>query len=205
MTNETQGIVAAALADTFRALTRYERRPFMQLLANLLDCKPTPEAIRAFAEKSPDRWAQAVSIMAGLAGFDRGVGPTINVYNVGAMSDVELVRRLAELDRAAAAKDITPRPGEGAIPSEGAGQSLPPGAELQPMACEPNLGIPIPNVGILDATESPPGANCVAQSLGSSENIPRFLDVTYIEHARSGNDEQETPSAAPADPAPNPQ
>jgi len=92
-------IRAAALADTFKALSRMDRVPFRKVLADLLECAPTPENIRALAEKSPDRWAQALSIVAGLAGFDRGIGPTINLYNVGNMSDAQLMERLSELDR----------------------------------------------------------------------------------------------------------
>lgn len=123
--------IAAAHAATFKALTRYERVPFRKVLAGLLDCAPTPEAIRAFAEKSPDRWAQAVSIMAGLAGFDRGINPTINVYNVEGMSDAQLMARMAELERLA--RQAAALPGEAARVA--ADDSL------------PNLGTVAPELG----------------------------------------------------------
>jgi hypothetical protein len=164
----TQDIVGQALSETFRALTRYERRPFMAMLAEMLDCKPTPAAIRAFAEKSPDRWAQAVSIIAGLAGFDRGVGPSINIYNVGAMSDVELAKRLAELDKLAAAKDVSPKPLDVAYIEHSSADAAksPPDANY----VAPKLGSQSPNVGIPERE----------QTVGSYVDVPTFLPIGNI-------------------------
>lgn len=87
-----------ALRDAVAGLTRGDRGWFRRTLGELLGCRPTVEAMSAFAEKHPDRWAQAVSIMAGLSGFDRGVGATINIYNVDQLSDAQLMARQIELD-----------------------------------------------------------------------------------------------------------
>lgn len=92
----------AALAETLRYLGSMSRTPFRKVLGELLECKPTPEAVRRFADKYPDRWAQAVSMMAGLSGFDRGV-VEVNVFNVKGLSDVDLMARYAELQRQLAA------------------------------------------------------------------------------------------------------
>lgn len=86
-----------ALAATMRELASFSRVPFRKLLGELIGAAPTAEAIRAFAEKYPDRWAQAVSIFAGLAGFEKGL-VSLNVYNVGAMSDVQLLAEIAAGD-----------------------------------------------------------------------------------------------------------
>jgi hypothetical protein len=87
----------AALAATIRELTGFSRVPFRKILAELIGCAPTPEAIRVFAEKHPDRWAQAIAIFGGLAGFEKGL-VSLNVYNVGAMSDVQLLAEIAAGD-----------------------------------------------------------------------------------------------------------
>lgn len=82
-----------ALADTLKHLATMSRTPFRKVLAELIEAKPTPEAVRRFADKYPDRWAQAVSMMAGMSGFDRGV-IEVNVFNVKGLSDSELMREL---------------------------------------------------------------------------------------------------------------
>jgi len=102
MADVTQEIVNTALDRTFRELTKFQRTSFVRVLAELLECKPDIASLREFSKKSPDRWAQALSIVAALAGFTKDTGTTINIYNVEKMSDVELARRIAELERTAA-------------------------------------------------------------------------------------------------------
>lgn len=86
-----------ALTATMRELASFSRVPFRKILAELVGSAPTPEAIKAFAAKYPDKWAAAVSIFAGLAGFEKGL-VSLNVYNVGAMSDVQLLAEIAAGD-----------------------------------------------------------------------------------------------------------
>ncbi len=88
---------AEALAMTMKHLAGFSRVPFQKILAQLIGCAPTAEAITAFAEKHPDRWAQAVAIFGGLAGFEKGL-VALNVYNVGSMSDVQLLAEIAKGD-----------------------------------------------------------------------------------------------------------
>jgi hypothetical protein len=103
---------AAALDMTMRYLVGMNRSPFRRVLAELLECKPTPEAMRRFADKYPDRWAQAVSIMGGLSGFERGI-VEVNVFNIKGMSDSELMKRLEQVRDEVRA--ITGRPPAGEV------------------------------------------------------------------------------------------
>lgn len=84
-----------ALAATMKELASFSRVPFRKILAELVGSAPTPEAIAAFAAKYPDKWAAAVSIFAGLAGFEKGL-VALNFYNVAQLSDVAL---LAEIEK----------------------------------------------------------------------------------------------------------
>ena len=116
----TPEIVEQALDMTMRYLASMSRTPFRRVLAELLECKPTPEAVRRFADKYPDRWAQAVSMMAGLSGFDRGV-VEVNVFNVKGLPDSDLMRELQAVRRELA--KVAPQVGEvvdvEVIPPEG--------------------------------------------------------------------------------------
>lgn len=57
-------------ANTLRhELAALSRQPFVEVLAQFLECHPTPAAIQAFAEEHPDRWAQALKSLAHLSGF----------------------------------------------------------------------------------------------------------------------------------------
>lgn len=111
---------ALATVMVLRELERLERKPFRKVLADLLGCAPTKEAIRAFSEKHPDRWAQALSIVAGLAGYERGVTINLGVLNVAEMSDAALFAKRKEFgDAVARAIDVTPAPAQ-AVPAEAA-------------------------------------------------------------------------------------
>jgi hypothetical protein len=91
-------VIADAHKMLVRELAAQARAPFRRVLAELIGARPTPEAIRRFADKYPDRWAQAVSIMGGLAGYERGV-VEVNVFNIKGLSDADLVKRLAEVEK----------------------------------------------------------------------------------------------------------
>lgn len=72
-------------------LLRLDRGPFRDMLVELMGCAPEPAAMREFADKHPDKWAQAVTMMAGLAGFEKGVVVNLGVLNVGGMTDAQLI------------------------------------------------------------------------------------------------------------------
>ncbi len=50
-------------------LSAYNREPFRKELARFLCFSPSDEAIQAHANKSPDRWSQAVTILSKLSGI----------------------------------------------------------------------------------------------------------------------------------------
>lgn len=71
------------------------RGPFQQVLIDIMGCQPTIESIKAFADKSPDRWGQLVAIMAKLAGFNDKIEITGNIaLEVAGMSDAQLMDAL---------------------------------------------------------------------------------------------------------------
>ena len=81
-------------------ITQLSRDPFRDVLAQLLGVKLTPEALDAFANKSPDRWAQAVVQFAKPAGYTERLevnhsgGIMALVAEVQAMSDAQLEARV---------------------------------------------------------------------------------------------------------------
>lgn len=84
---------------TAQEILKLSREPFRQELARLVGCAPTQNALLEFSSKSPDRWAQAISIMAKLAGYSEKI---IHEHNVSVliaqMSDAELQSRLTKLE-----------------------------------------------------------------------------------------------------------
>lgn len=73
------------------------REPFQELLATILQCKPSVEALKAHAEKSPDRWSQTLSIVAKLAGYnDKLEIEGSLVARAVSMSDAELDLLIAQ-------------------------------------------------------------------------------------------------------------
>lgn len=66
--------------------------PFVQILADFVEARPSVEAIKAFAEKSPDRWSQGLTISGRLAGYKSDAQITVNnlLVNLSSMSDAEV-------------------------------------------------------------------------------------------------------------------
>lgn len=82
-------------------IERLSRSPYQELLADFMRAAPDVKAIREFAGKYPDRWAQAVHIISQLAGFEKGL--VINQNNlliIGKMSDSQLIAELAKVEKA---------------------------------------------------------------------------------------------------------
>ncbi len=88
------------------------RSPFRNLLADLLECAPDKDSLRAFAQKSPDRWAQAIAIAGRLAGYtektETDVSVEINIASIKAMSDSQLIAELAAAEARLKALDAAP-------------------------------------------------------------------------------------------------
>lgn len=76
-------------------LRAYDRTPFLDLLAVMLECHPTEEDIRRLAKKSPDKYVAALSQLARTSGFTDKTETTHTVnVQVGRMSDSQLEDRL---------------------------------------------------------------------------------------------------------------
>ncbi len=89
-----------------RAVSRLSREPFQEVLTHLLEARPDREAVHQFAKKYPDRWAQAVAILARLGGYHDKLEIDASVtVNVSRLSDMELMEQLAEVEEKLAALD----------------------------------------------------------------------------------------------------
>ena len=78
-------------------LAELSRAPFQDLLADLLAAAPSPEDIRRLAGKSPDRWAQAVTMVARLGGYAQQTEVALDA-RIADMSDSELLQALQALE-----------------------------------------------------------------------------------------------------------
>lgn len=79
--------------DLVEKANMLSREPFREILADLLDCKPDLESLHEYANKSPDRWAQAVAIFSRISGYQdkQVIEHEHNFYvHLREMSDVEL-------------------------------------------------------------------------------------------------------------------
>lgn len=74
-------------------LQRLSRGPFRDLLADFLTCAPTAQDIQRAAMKSPDRWAQALAIVAKLSGYHEKL-EVEGTAKVATLSDVEIEEKL---------------------------------------------------------------------------------------------------------------
>src|SRR2546427_7006229 len=67
-----EDLIDEAIKSLEKELVKTERAPFRRALQRVLGFRPTAEALQKFADKSPDKWAQAVTMLAGLAGGEEG-------------------------------------------------------------------------------------------------------------------------------------
>lgn len=89
-------------------LSLYSRLPFRTVLADILECAPTTEALQAFANASPDKWANALKAVATIYGFTEKTEVVHDIrVTISRMSDSELLLKAAEL-RERAIIDVTP-------------------------------------------------------------------------------------------------
>lgn len=80
-----------------RALRRYSREPFQDILTELTSALPDFERLREWAEEHPDRFFSSLQAVARLAGFHEKVelDATLNL-DVSKMSDSQLEALLAQ-------------------------------------------------------------------------------------------------------------
>ena len=83
-------------------LSGFNREPFRKELARFLCFAPDDESVQAHANKSPDRWSQAVAILGRLSGITDKVDDTsqspYSLHNMQNLSMMEKRKRLAELE-----------------------------------------------------------------------------------------------------------
>jgi hypothetical protein len=79
-----------------REIDALSRNPFRTVLVDFLESSPSPGAIRKAAQKSPDRWTQALSIISKLAGFNEKL-EIEGTVRAERMSDSEIEQRIQQL------------------------------------------------------------------------------------------------------------
>ena len=78
----------------------YSRQPYVEILAEMVQCIPTPDALQDFADAHPDRWANAVSTMGRLAGYHEKLEVYGNVnVDIRVMGDAQLMAKIKEVDQ----------------------------------------------------------------------------------------------------------
>lgn len=82
--------------DLINQLRRYDRSPFLEMLAIWLESAPDAEAIADWAKKKPDLWAKAMGDLAKMSGFTEKQ-EVLHTYRVENMSDSQLEDRAREL------------------------------------------------------------------------------------------------------------
>lgn len=81
------------------AIASYTRDPFQEILALFIEATPQASSIKAFAEQTPDKWAQSLRAMAGLAGYVEQKEVHVQGdlrLRIGQMSDAELLEALQQ-------------------------------------------------------------------------------------------------------------
>jgi hypothetical protein len=81
------------ILDLVEKANMLSREPFREVLADLLHCKPDLESLKEYANRSPDRWAQAVAIFSRISGYQdkQVIEHEHNFYvHLREMSDAEL-------------------------------------------------------------------------------------------------------------------
>lgn len=83
-------------------ISTLDRGLFHKELGKVLACAPTAAALHEYAQKNPDRYYQALAIVARLAGYSErpedGASKASLFTHISSMSDSELADRLAQMD-----------------------------------------------------------------------------------------------------------
>ena len=84
--------------DLRRQFSAMSRQPFIEVLAELLQCVPEADAIQTFANENPDKWATTVKTMANLSGYNDKllIDNNINI-DIQMAGDAELMGMLGDL------------------------------------------------------------------------------------------------------------
>jgi hypothetical protein len=89
----------AEVDEILRDIERLSRKPFVDVLSNIIAAKPSLDELRVWAKKTPDRWAQSAAIFARCAGYTEKTEITnnFNILTIEKSSDAELWRNLIVL------------------------------------------------------------------------------------------------------------
>ena len=95
------------IADLKAQLAGLSRKPFVDILSDMMMSAPSPEAIKAFAEEHPDRWTNAVRVMANLSGYHDKLeiegNISIEITNSG---DADLMAMLEDINQKLGIKEV---------------------------------------------------------------------------------------------------
>jgi hypothetical protein len=84
------------------------RAPFRRILEDFLAAAPSTQAVAKAATKSPDRWAQSLSIIAKLGGYHEKL-EIEGTARIHALSDVEIEQEVERLVQAELARRTDPK------------------------------------------------------------------------------------------------
>src|ERR1051326_4020694 len=85
-------------AEIAAAIEENRREPFKEILGDFVNNAPDGPSVAEFAKKAPDRWMQATTMAAKLAGYNDKVEITGTIQHLHQLSDADLLRRLRELE-----------------------------------------------------------------------------------------------------------
>ena len=86
--------------DLLREFASYNRGPFVEILAELMQCVPEPKQLQEFANKHPDRWANAIGTISRLSGYHDKLEIKGNIFlEVHSMGDAELMKSIEEVNK----------------------------------------------------------------------------------------------------------
>jgi hypothetical protein len=106
------GKIRRAMREPSREEVRAElgalsRAPFRRILEDFLAAAPSTQAVAKAATKSPDRWAQSLSIIAKLGGYHEKL-EIEGTARIHALSDVEIEQEVERLVQAELARRTDP-------------------------------------------------------------------------------------------------
>lgn len=82
--------------DIRASLRRYDRSPFLDLLAAWMECAPQAEDVISMAAKKPDVWVRGLSDLAKMSGFT-DKQEVIHTHRLDQMSDSQLEDQMRKL------------------------------------------------------------------------------------------------------------
>lgn len=160
-------------AQINKELYNMMRSPFRRMLADYLGCAPNADAVKAFANKSPDRWMQGLQMLAQLSGFTKEV-KVINEFHVASASDGQLNERLQEVR-----KRVAQLQSERAIRPDVSRGTKDRGAESVNVKVKGSKSVNVKGFGNSSPTpQSPQGNGESSSRLNAGDDV---LDVPFTE------------------------